>query len=32
MNGVDVTVFVAVGSGTVDVKISAPVQVASFGP
>ncbi len=32
MNGPEVAEFVAVGSGTVDVKIGAPVHVALFGP
>ncbi len=32
VNEPDVTVFVAVGSVTVDVKIGAPVHVALFGP
>ena len=32
MNAPDVTVFVAVGNGTTDVKIAAPVHVALFGP
>ncbi len=32
VNGPDVTVFVSVGSGTIEVKIGAPVHVALFGP